>query len=92
MSEKEKEREKERGVEKKERKKEKIEREKNKFDSVIERKAERKINFYAKVSGIKKALFLNQPMIVLMYKEVFLNTNQLDASLPSSIVFLFAGI
>ena len=27
-------------------------------------------------------------MIVLMYKETFLNTNQLDASLPSSIVSL----
>ena len=27
-------------------------------------------------------------MIVLLYKEAFLNTNQLDASLPSSIVSL----
>ena len=69
-------------------KKEKIEIEKNTFDSTIERKIGRKTNFYAKASDVKKALFLNQPMIVLMYKKEFLNTNQLDASLPSSIVSL----
>ena len=58
------------------RKKEKIEREKKKkFDSAIERKAVRKINFYVKASEIKKDLFLNQLMIVLMYKEAFLNTD-----------------
>ena len=33
-------------------------------------------------------MFLKQPMIVLLYKEAFLNTNQLDASLPSSVVSL----
>ena len=37
---------------------------------------------------LKKTLFLNQPMIVLMYNEAFLNTNQLDAYFPSSIVSL----
>ena len=30
----------------------------------------------------------NQPMIVLLYKEAFLNTNELDLALPSSIVSL----
>ena len=54
----------------------------------IERKAERKTSFYAKESEIKRALFLNQPMIILMYKETFLNTNQHDAYLPSSIISL----
>lgn len=49
---------------------------------------ERKTNFYAKASEVKKALFLEQPMIVLLYKEAFLNTNQLDDSLPSSVVSL----
>ena len=32
-------------------------------------------------------MFLNQPMIVLLYKEVYLNTNKLDVSLPSSIIY-----
>ena len=57
-------------------------------DSTIERKVEKKTNFYAKTSEIKKTMFLNQPMIVLLYKETYLNTNKLDTSLPSSVVSL----
>ena len=49
---------------------------------------ERKTNFYARASEVKKALFLNKPMIVLLYKEALFNTNQLDTSLPSFIVSL----
>jgi hypothetical protein len=45
-------------------------------------------NFYAKVSEIKRATFSKQPMIVLLYKEALLNTNELDLALPSSIVSL----
>ena len=49
---------------------------------------ERKTNFYARASEFKKALFLNKPVIVLLYKEALFNTNQLDTSLPSFIVSL----
>ena len=49
---------------------------------------ERKTNFYARASEVKKALFLNKPMIVLLYKEALFNTNQFDTSLPSSVVSL----
>ena len=49
---------------------------------------ERKTNFYARASEVKKALFLNKPTIVLLYKETLFNTNQLDTSLPNSIVSL----
>ena len=52
------------------------------------RENERKTNFYARASEVKRALFLNKPMIVLLYKETLFNTNQLDTSLPSSIVSL----
>ena len=34
-------------------------------------------------------MFLNQPMIVLLYKEAFLNTHELDPALPSSVVSLY---
>ena len=74
-------REKEKGVEK-------IEREQKKSELAIERKIERKTSFYAKASEIKRAMFLKQPMIVLLYKEAFLNTNQLDISFPSYVVSL----
>ena len=52
------------------------------------REKERKTNFYARASEVKRALFLNKPMIVLLYKEALFNTNQLDTSFPSSIVSL----
>ena len=52
------------------------------------RENERKTNFYASASEVKRALFLNKPTIVLLYKEALFNPNQLDTSLPSSIVSL----
>ena len=68
---------------------EKNEGEKENQSSTLERKSERKQkNFYAKVSEIKRAMFSNKPMIVLLYKEALLNTNELDIALPSSIVSL----
>ena len=64
------------------------EREKKRAELNDGRKIKRKTNFYAKASEVKRALFLNKPMIVLLYKEALFNTNQLDTSLSSSIVSL----
>ena len=44
------------------------------------REKERKTNFYARASEVKKTLFLNKPTIALLYKEALFNTNQLDTS------------
>jgi hypothetical protein len=66
---------------------EKNEREKENQSSALERKQK---NFYAKVSEIKQEMFSKQSMIVLLYKEALLNTNELDLALPSSIVSLFS--
>ena len=74
-------------AEKKESKEEKSERTEKKTQA-HEKKAERKINFYARGGEIKRAMFLNQPMIVLLHKEALLNTNELDPALPSSVVSL----
>ena len=52
----------------------------------FEKKEERKTNVYAKESEIRKAIFLYQPMIILLYNKAFLNTKQLDDASPSSIV------
>ena len=43
---------------------------------------------FAKTSEIKRAMFTNQPMIVLVYKEAFLSTNDIDSVLPSPVVSL----
>ena len=56
--------------------------------SVIEVKQERKANFYAKEKDVRKALLLRQPILVLVYKESYLSSNDLDPSLPSSFVSL----
>ena len=64
-------------------------REKPKKNTAIERKLDGKQkNFYVRASEIKKVLFLHQPMIVLLYKEAFLNTNEFDPTLPSLITSL----
>ena len=77
---------KDREAEKKESKGEKNERANKKEDSANEVKIERKTNFYARMSDVKRALFSNQPMILLVYKEALLNTNDFDSTLHSSVV------
>ncbi|KAL5563453.1 hypothetical protein UlMin_033200 [Ulmus minor] len=56
--------------------------------SAIVRAREEKFNYIAKKSEINRALFSHQPLIVLMYKEALLCTNDLVGALPSDIVSL----
>ena len=57
--------------------------------SEIEVKQERKANFYAeKKKDIRKALLLRQPILILVYKESYLSSNDVDPSFPSSFVSL----
>ncbi|KAI3465703.1 hypothetical protein Pfo_022366 [Paulownia fortunei] len=53
-----------------------------------EREAKEKYNFIAKKKEIKRALTLQQPLIVLMYKEAHLCTNDLAGSLSSNVLSL----
>jgi hypothetical protein len=52
------------------------------------RAREETFNCIAKKSEIKKALISHQPLIVLMYKDALLCTNDLVGALPSDIVSL----
>jgi hypothetical protein len=54
----------------------------------IVRAREETFNCIAKKSEIKRALISHQPLIVLMYKEALLCTNDLVGALPSDIVSL----
>ena len=45
-----------------------------------------KTNFDARMSDVKRALLSNQPMILLVYKEALLDTNDFDSTLHSSVV------
>ena len=76
-------------LQKKERQKNFDQREKEREGiSAIVRAREEKFNYIAKKSEIKRALFSQQPLIVLMYKEALLCTNDLVGALPSDIVSL----
>ena len=53
-----------------------------------ERKTKKWGSFNAKASDVKNAFYTNQPIFVLLYKEICFNTNELDESLPSVVVSL----
>ena len=46
-------------------------------DNSVE-KLKKQPNFYAKEAQIRSAFFTNKPMILLLYKEAYSNTNDLD--------------
>lgn len=48
----------------------------------------KQVSLYAKKSDIKEAWFSRKSILVLMYKKVYLNTNDLNVSLPSVFVSL----
>jgi len=56
-------------------------------DTSVE-KLKKQPNFYAKGSQIRYAFFTNKPMILLVYKEAYFNTNDLDLAIPSMVVSL----
>jgi hypothetical protein len=45
-------------------------------------------NFYAKGCEIKNVCFPDMPIILIMYKKTYFNTNDLDHYIPSVYVFL----
>ena len=45
----------------------------------------RKESFFIKDSKLKSAFYSNTPMFVLLYKEMLLNNNDLDSSLPNVV-------
>ncbi|GKV07007.1 hypothetical protein SLEP1_g18820 [Rubroshorea leprosula] len=67
----------EKTVEKELKKREKIE--------SVENKERKSVSVYAKKSDVKAAFFAKQPMFVLLYKDTYFNTNELNDSLPSAI-------
>lgn len=52
------------------------------------KKKRKQVNFYAKETDIRRALILKQPIIVVMYKNVYLNTNKINHSFSTATVSL----
>ena len=55
------------------------------MNKVKEEETKRKESFYTKKSEIKSSFYSNKLMFVLLYKEMLLNINDLDSSLPSVV-------
>ena len=53
---------------------------------ILLRKERQQVNLFAKKSEVKRTFFSKQPVIVLLCKEAYLHTNELNSSLPSVIV------
>ena len=53
-----------------------------------ERKGKTKVSFYARESEVKRAFFVDRPMILLVYKESYFNLDETNKSLPSLAVSL----
>ena len=51
-------------------------------------KLKKQPNFYAKGAQIRSAFFTNKTMILLVYKEAYFNTNDLDFAIPNVAVSL----
>jgi hypothetical protein len=51
-------------------------------------KLKKQPNFYVKGAQIRSAFFTNKPMILLVYKEAYFNSNDLDSTIPSVVVYL----
>ena len=51
-------------------------------------KLEKQPNFYAREGEVRSACFINKPMILLVYKEAYFNTNDVDHIVPRVIVSL----
>jgi len=48
----------------------------------------KRLSFYTKKNEIKSACFSNMPMILLMYKKTYFNTNNLDSFIFSVVISL----
>ncbi|KAL4290001.1 hypothetical protein GQ457_14G015270 [Hibiscus cannabinus] len=57
----------------------------NGMSEIVSRGENQKMSVFARGSEIRKGLLARQTLLVLLYKENFLNTNEIDSTLPSSI-------
>jgi hypothetical protein len=56
-------------------------------DNSVE-KLKKQPNFYAKGAQMRSAFFTGKPMILLVHKKTYFNTNDLDSAIPSVAVSL----
>jgi hypothetical protein len=60
----------------------------SKGDENCVEKLKKQPNFYAREGEVRSAFFTNKPMILLVYKEAYFNTNDLNHIVPSVAIAL----
>ena len=55
-------------------------------------KLKKKPNFYAREGEVRSVFFSNKPMILLVYKEAYFNTDDLDHIVPSVAISLLQSL
>jgi len=60
----------------------------SKGDENCVEKLKKQLNFYAREGEVRSAFFTNKPMILLVYKEAYFNTNDLDHIVSSVAIAL----
>ena len=65
-----------------------VEKKVRKSDENCVDKLKKQPNFYAREGEVRSAYFTNKSMILLMYKEAYFNTNDLDHIMTSVVVSL----
>ncbi|GKV11620.1 hypothetical protein SLEP1_g22862 [Rubroshorea leprosula] len=73
------------GMKNKEKTAEKESKQREKIESV-ENKERKSVSDYAKESDVKAAFFAKQPMFVLLHKDAYFNTNELNDSFVKSLL------
>ena len=58
------------------------------FDDNSVEKLKKQPNFYAEGAQIISAVFTNKPIILLVYKEAYFNSKDLDSAIPSVAISL----
>jgi len=53
---------------------------------IVWKKLKKQPNFYAREGEVRSIFFTNKPTILLVYKEAYFNTNDLDHILPRSLM------
>ena len=73
-----------REAERKEKESERKEKKRKEKSGEEKKRGEKKsVSFYAKESDMRHAFYSNQPMIVLLYKEAYFNSNDVNSIVPS---------
>ena len=68
--------------------KKRVEPQEGKEKESAKREGKTKLSFYAKENEVRRAFMADQAMVLLVFKESYLNTNETNQSLPSMVVSL----